>query len=582
MSNQPPLPDPPQADRERVNILIVDDRPEQLLVLESILADLGQNIVRASSGREALRFLLANECALILLDVNMPGLDGFETASLIRQRPRSKQTPIIFVTAYDETETHVSRGYSLGAVDYIHTPVMPEMLLAKASVFVDLAMRTEQVRRQAERLELRVQERTAELQALNVALEAEIAERERVAQDRTRLLSETQEAVRRRDEFLAILAHELRNPLASIVSGAELMRICGMSDPDSETARDIIERQAGHMSSLLRDLLDISRITRGKIELRREVVDINTIIGEVVENRPGDLTSGLHEISVTLCDEPLLVNADRTRIQQVLANLLSNAAKYTEPGGRIFISAAREGGSALIRVRDTGVGIAPEMLPRIFEPFVQVKQSHSRPSEGLGIGLAMVRRLVELHDGSVEAFSAGPDRGSEFTVTVPIAAAVIGAVDSPLHGKPVESIRAASLRIIVVEDNEDVRKLLGTLLDADGHGVESCSDGPSGISLIRRLRPEVALIDIGLPGCDGYEVAAQIRADVGCNGVRLIAMTGYGQPEDFRRALAAGFDSHLVKPVQHADLARMLGECAASLEAAGKASTKRHATSIAS
>ncbi len=364
LSVNPPPPSPAErgSANPRVKLLLVDDHPEQLLVLESILSDLGQELVRANSGREALRQCLHHDFALILMDVNMPGMDGFEAASLIRSRPRSKQIPIIFVTAYDEKETHVARGYSLGAVDYIHTPVLSEVLLAKASVFVDLALRTAEVKREAELLEERVIERTRELQELNSTLAAEIAEREKVAQDRSRLLAAAEEGVRRRDDFLAILAHELRNPLASIVSGAELLHLCDAGDPAADQAREVIARQAQHMTYLLRDLLDVSRITRGKIELHRELVDVGRAIKEAVQSSATELTRDAREVTVRLPETPIAIEADPTRLHQVLINLLGNAAKFTPARGRIEISAERAENDAVLVVRYSGFGIPLDRL----------------------------------------------------------------------------------------------------------------------------------------------------------------------------------------------------------------------------
>jgi signal transduction histidine kinase len=541
-----------------INILLVDDRPEQLLVLESVLSDLGQNLVRANSGREALRFLLHNDCAVILLDVNMPDLDGFETASLIRQHPRSQKIPIIFFTADDETETHVTRGYSLGAVDYIHTPVLPEVLLAKVAVFVELARRTAEVRQEAEKLEGRVRERTAELETLNQQLQAEIAERKRTELDRARLLAEAQEGVRRRDEFLAMLAHELRNPLASIVCGVDVMRLIGLSDPELEEARDIIERQAGHMSALLQDLLDISRITRGKIELNRRPLDFAAVIRDAVTLQKDSVSARRHVLSLVLPDEPLMILGDATRLQQIVVNLLNNAVKYTDPGGRIEVLAERDGENASVHVRDTGIGIDPEKAAAIFEPFVQLDRSHSRASEGLGIGLTLVQRLVELHGGKVSVESGGPGQGSRFTVTVPLLSAEEAADSVEARPAAPRAVNGAVRRIVVVEDNGDVRQMLCTLLGRHGHQVSISIDGPAGVDTIRREKPDLALVDVGLPGLDGYEVAARVRADPECGAVQLVAMTGYGQPDDCRRALRAGFDAHLVKPVHSDQLLALL------------------------
>jgi signal transduction histidine kinase len=547
---------------DRVNILMVDDRPEQLLVLETVLAGLKQNLVRANSGREALRYLLNNDCALILLDVNMPDLDGFETAALIRQRPRTRQTPIILVTACNETDTHVSRGYSLGAVDYIQTPVIPEILIAKVSVFVELARSARQVRRGAEQLEARVHERTEQLRLLNEALQAEIAERERAATEVDRLLHEAQEGVRRRDALLATLAHELRNPLAAIVNGLELL---GLPGGHIEDTRAIVERQARHMSRLLQDLLDLSRFTRGKIELRQETVELGQLLAEVLDSKRNEPARAEHDLRLELPEQPLQVRADPTRILQVFDNLLTNASKYTPAGGRITISAEREREQAVIRIRDTGIGIAPDRLHQIFEPFVQLNQSHERPSEGLGIGLTLVRNLLELHGGEVTAASEGPGQGCEFTVRLPLDSQPEKRTNGDEQSSVNHVLAVQGRSIVLVEDNRDARYLLSKLLRSGGHRVEECGDGPGGVETIRRVCPDLAFIDIGLPGFDGYEVAANVRADPRCDDVRLIAMTGYGQPEDCRRALSAGFDAHLVKPVRIDELNRLLRPEAAAV-----------------
>ncbi|HVJ85263.1 MAG TPA: response regulator [Caulifigura sp.] len=570
-SDRPASSGAPRASDGRVKLLLVDDQPEQLLVLETILSDLGQDLIRASSGREALRQCLAHDFALILMDVNMPGMDGFEAASLIRSRPRSKQIPIIFVTAYDETEMHVAHGYKLGAVDYIHTPVLPEVLLAKASVFVDLALRTAQVQREAELLEERVAERTRELQQLNNALAAEIAEREKVAQDRVRLLAAAEEGVRRRDDFLAILAHELRNPLASIVSGAELLNLCDPGDPAGDQAREVITRQAQHMTYLLRDLLDVSRITRGKIELHLELVDVGQAIKEAVQSSASDLTREGREVTVRLPETPVSIQADPTRLHQVLINLLGNAAKFTPARGRIEIAAEREEETALIAVRDTGIGIPPERLEEIFEPFVQLKPTHSRPSSGLGVGLTMVRNLVDLHGGRVSVASGGENQGCEFSVRIPLARPRLSEAPVKLYsGEGRAKPDVSGLRIVVVEDNDDIRNIVVDLIRKLGHEVSVAADGPSGLDMIERARPDLALVDIGLPGFDGHELARRVLSRPELKGIRLIAMTGYGQPEDRLRAQEAGFEGHLVKPVSLDDFRTLVRDYARSSPQAGR------------
>jgi signal transduction histidine kinase len=384
-------------------------------------------------------------------------------------------------------------------------------------------------------------------------LAEELAQRAALALDNARLYDESQEAVRRRDEFLAMLGHELRNPLASVLNAVTVLQLRSPADSVAQELAAVIQRQGRHMARLLDDLLDTSRITYGKIALRPEPFDLAAVLGKAVETSRPLLDARRHTLSVELPPEPLGVRADPTRLEQVFANLLNNAAKYTDPGGRIVLQAGREGAEVVVRVRDNGVGIARDMLVRVFEPFAQADHSLDRTQGGLGIGLTLVRRLVEMHGGRVEAHSAGPCQGSEFVVRLPAGKVGLSPANPPGAAPP-----AASRRILLVEDNADVREMLAELLRLGGHTVETAPDGPSGIALARANRPDLALIDIGLPGLNGYEVARQLRAALDGQPLRLVALTGYDQPEDRRRALEAGFDAHLIKPVDLAKLERLL------------------------
>jgi PAS domain S-box-containing protein len=360
--------------------------------------------------------------------------------------------------------------------------------------------------------------------------------------------AEAEAANRTKDEFLAMLGHELRNPLGAISSAAHVLSRTAAGNSATTRASEIIGRQVQHLARIVDDLLDVSRVVAGKIALRLQSVDLGEIARRVATLYGGP--AGTRHV-ITVHTSPAWVSADATRLEQVLTNLLANAVKYTPAGGEITVTAHRDGDHAVLSVRDTGVGIRPELLPRVFDLFVQADRSLERSAGGLGIGLTLVRQLVQLHGGTVEAESAGPGRGSTFTVRLPILEA---RPESDAAARP--AVAGPAQRVLVVEDNEDAREMLRNLLHLLGHEVHEACDGASGIEEARRLRPDAALIDIGLPGIDGYEVARRIRAEV--PRVRLVAVTGYGQPEDRERAFAAGFDVHLVKPVDPEQLQRLL------------------------
>ncbi len=681
---------------DKASILIVDDLPDKLLVLRSILEGLGQNLVTATSGREALRRVLEQEFAVVLLDVLMPDMDGFETAALIRQRRQTAHTPIIFITAFAD-DLHTVHGYSLGAVDYIASPVVPEVLRAKVSVFVELYLKTVQVRRQAEQrvtlareqaaraaaeeatrrasflarasdalsgsldleatlrnllrvvvpdladlagvtlldepgqpwqtelawvvppdealhnrcvrgdegpddalrsavervlasgrsevrdgldvvyppapaagptgpsgrirsalvLPLQARGRTLGVLALasgpsgrrpgaDLALAEDLAGRAAVALDNARLYRDIEQADHRKDEFLAMLAHELRNPLAPARSALEILRAPGLPEAEAAWARDVIDRQVQLMARLVDDLLDVSRITRGKIALRAEPVEAAAVVARAVETTRPQIDAKRQGLSVWLPREPVWLRADAARLAQVFANLLNNASKFSEDGGRITLTAERHGDELVLRVRDSGVGIPANMLTNVFELFTQVDRSLDRSQGGLGIGLTLVKRLVEMHGGTVRAHSDGPGSGSEFTVRLPVLAVAPAGQDRQTG--PVAP-RGAGRRVLIADDNLDGAQSLGRLARLLGHEVRLCHDGPSALELSETFGPEVVLLDIGLPGMDGYEVARRLRLRPGADALLLVAVTGYGQEEDLRRSREAGFDLHLVKPI---------------------------------
>ena len=682
---------------ERSNILIVDDRLDKRVVFRTILEELDQNIVTASSGEEALRWLLDNDCAVILLDVNMPGMDGLETAELIRARRKSAHTPIIFITAFAD-EMHTARGYSLGAVDYILSPVVPNILRSKVKALVqlhrlnaELRKRSDErvalVREQAARTSAEEQQRrasflaeatqvmassldvdtiltgasglvvpfladfgavvlvnedgserarrsaavagwesylgqhreafeamlakqqaramstvahaqcdrltmppdgdavdeapTGEIHAFplvtrgktrgallvalgpssrrlagaDLALADNLAGRAAASLDNCLLYEEIQNADRRKNEFLATLSHELRNPLAPMRAALHMLRAGNVEAQKGRSLLETMERQVGQMTRLVEDLLDISRITRGMIELRREPVDVSAEIRNSLESCQGPLEVGRHQLVMDLAPDSMRVMADRVRLQQILENLILNAVKYTEPGGRIEVRAHPEGDDIVIQVRDNGIGIAPEKLLQVWDLFVQVDESQERTRKGLGIGLALVKDLVKRHGGAVMATSEGLGRGSTFSVRLPRATS---ADLRPLAKEEHAAADPGSRRVLVVDDNIDAAETLAMMLEILGQQTRQAHDGHKAVAMAAEFRPEVVFMDIGLPGLSGHEVATRLRKDLGMTEAYMVALSGYGTEEDRRKSLYAGFDSHMVKPLDPTTLPGIL------------------------
>ncbi len=383
-----------------------------------------------------------------------------------------------------------------------------------------------------------------------------------LAYERIRHIRQLQETGRMKDEFLATLAHELRNPLAPIRNAAHILKQHGPRDPEMVWARQVIDRQAEHLSRLVDDLLDVSRITRGKIELRRERIAVSVIVSSAVETARPLIEAKQHALTVSLPGEHLFVNGDLTRLAQVVSNLLTNAAKYTPPNGKIEVAAERDGEYVLLRVRDNGVGIPNEMLARIFEMFAQVDSSLERTVGGLGIGLTLARTLVELHAGTIEAESAGAGRGAEFIVRLPAAPEIAGTMPrAATREGPGADTRA---RVLVVDDNVDAAESLARLLEIDGYDVRIANGGMEALHEAAEFRPEVILLDIGLPMMNGYDVARRIRREPWGSEIRLVALTGWGQDEDRRRSKEAGFDDHVVKPIDPASLRGLLRKARSS------------------
>jgi PAS domain S-box-containing protein len=684
----------PISGADPINILIVDDEPINLTVLETVLQDPDYKLVRAESADQALLALMAQEFALLILDVRMPSMTGFELAALIKQRKKTEQIPIIFLTAYYNEDQHVLEGYSTGAVDYLHKPINATVLRSKVGIFANLyrqARELERINRRLGREATERREAQRELQELNRTLEQRVKARTKDLVERTRVLEVAQEQLRagavqfqgladaapgfiwstdpqgrftfisrrfqvftgqsleqlrstgwrqvlhpedceastqqfleairnhspvsgrlrlrradgvyrwiessavplfdqqaepsasfrgligvsmdssdlvsaeqalreadqRKDEFLATLAHELRNPLAPIRNAVHVLRSRDGTDTDARKLQDIIDRQIGQMARMVDDLLDVSRISRGKLELRKERVTLQEIIQGAVETSRPLIDQNQHQLEVVLPEKSLILDADLTRLSQIFANLLNNAAKFTETPGRIRLTAEERGAEVIVTITDTGVGIAADQMANLFVLFAQGEGEPRRPGGGLGIGLSLVKQLVELHHGRVTAKSGGPGRGSEFTVHLPMA--LDQSMPAPAGGiRPNKRDAAARLRILVVDDSQDAALTLATLLELAGYELHVAHDGEQALEMAEASRPDVVLLDIGLPKMSGNEVCQRFRQQEWGRQMTVIALTGWGQEQDRRRTTESGFDLHLVKPADPVALLKLL------------------------
>ncbi len=500
----------------------------RLLVLAPVGKD--ASLVEAMLGREGIACAgcadvaaLASElergaAAILVTEESLPR--NGQLAEIIQRQPTWSDLPVLILTRAGANSAIVAHAVqTLGNVTLLERPV-----------------------------------RTA---ALASAVRSALRSRERQYQTRGHLL-EREEANRRKDEFLATLAHELRNPLAPIRNTVSLLQISGAAQPSGQVW-EMMDRQIEHMVRLVDDLMEVSRITRGKIELRKSALSLGDVIVAAVEASRPLLEASRHKLNVSLPPEPLVVDADAVRLAQVFSNLLNNAARYTDMGGRIDVRAWREGGDALVKVSDTGVGISAEALPHVFDMFVQADARDSRAQTGLGIGLTLVRSLVAMHEGSVTAASAGPGRGSEFVVRLPLAGkeakrAVAGAsVPRKIPGLP---------RVLVVDDNRDAATSLAGLLQVLGAEVRVANDGQEALDTLGAFHPAAVFLDLGMPGMDGYETARRMRARAEMRGAMIIALTGWGQDNDRRQSEAAGFDQHLVKPADITALRAVLASLA--------------------
>ncbi|MEW6127952.1 MAG: response regulator [Acidobacteriota bacterium] len=565
------------SKENKVNILVVDDNEANRIAMQATLDDLDENIISVENGKKALRRLLDDEFAVVLLDVDMPVMDGFEVATLMRKVQKLKHTPIIFITALYQHESHIAKGYELGAVDYIFKPMEPEILKAKARFFIELHRMTAEVKKQAEllqetnlklddlnlNLERRVEERTRQLKEAVDKLEIEIVERKRVEGEREEALireqnarTEAENANRLKDEFLATLSHELRTPLNAILGW---VRILNSGKADTETAAkamETIERNAKIQAKLIEDILDVSRIISGKFPFRLDVLTLDNILKSSIETLLPVIQAKNIDLQVTVDENISPIVGDSTRLQQAIWNLLSNAVKFTPSGGKVTANLQQSVETIRLQVSDTGQGIEPEFLPYIFDRFRQADGSMTRKHGGLGLGLAIVRHVVESHGGKVMAESPGVNQGATFTLEFP---------RKTLHTpneKPSEFTSAnknptsnelllmlEGLRVLVVDDQTDTRELTCFMLSERKAEIEAAESVQKALEILTYWNPHIIVSDLGMPDEDGYFLIQQLRNMNDGKQIPALALTGYAFNEERERALKMGFQGFLTKPV---------------------------------
>ena len=506
-------------------ILLADDNADMRDYVRRLLG-IHYVVETVSDGVQALEAARAHRPDLILTDVMMPNLDGFGLLAAARADPQLKTIPILVLSARAGEESRVD-GLRRGADDYLIKPFSARELLARVRSLLELdQMRT----------------RTA-------------AEREALLEREQQARREAEEANRAKDEFLALLGHELRNPLAPIFTALQLMRL--RKGESTERERNIIERQVNHLSRLVDDLLDISRIKRGNLQLRKEYVELATVVAKAIEMASPIIEERLHYLAVDVPNTGFTLFGDSARLTQMIANLLTNAAKYTEPGGRISVSGERTADEITLRVKDSGIGMSPEVASQVFDLFYQDTRKVDRSQGGLGIGLTIVRNLVALHGGSVEAFSEGRGKGSEFVIHLP-SAQTETSTGLLTSRSPRPSEAGSGIKVLIVDDNEDAALLLAEALGARGHITQAEFDPLSALAAAPHFQPDVVLLDIGLPVMDGYELAEKLLRIPELSKVRLFAVTGYGQESDRQRSRTVGFERHLTNPIDLNELDSLL------------------------
>jgi len=531
-----------------VNILMVDDQPAKLLSYEAILADLGENLIKVTSGKDALELLLRRDIAVVLIDVCMPELDGFELASMIRSHPRFQKTAIILVSGIMVEDRDRLRGYDSGAVDYVSVPIVPGILRAKVAVFAELFRKREELALLNQELEQRVEERTAEIQGLLKSTEEARREAEKANQ--------------LKDDFLAMLSHELRTPLNAITGWAHLLGTGTLDPATLAKAVDSINRNALLQTRLIADLLDVSRIVSGRLRLELQQIELPLVIRSAVDTvRPAAQAKGV-QLDADVAKDTGTINADPSRLQQVVSNLLSNAVKFTPPGGEIQVRIERIEPTLVLTVRDDGPGIHPDVLPYIFDRFRQADSSTTRSHKGLGLGLAIVRHLVEMHGGTVMARNRQDRSGAIFEVRLPLwggfvpalSAAPAASVETQLWERSQSSLK--SMRVLVVDDEADAREVVAAVLETCGAHVMATGSAVDALEVLQRERPDLLVADIEMPVEDGYTLIRKIRSLTADRGGQIpaVALTAYASSSDRVKALEAGFNRHVPKPVEPLEL----------------------------
>ena len=502
-----------QPKTKRPLIVLADDNADMRDYVSRLLAD-RYEVVAVADGQTALDAVNRKLPDLVLSDVMMPVMDGFELLRRIREDERKRDIPVLLLSARAGEESRIE-ALEASADDYLVKPFSARELLAT----VDTHIKTVEIRRH--------------------------------------LIDQLREQDRRKDEFIAMLAHELRNPLAPIRNALQLLRLSNNDQARMEQATTIMQRQVDQMVRLVDDLLDVARISRNKLELRKELVDLAAVVRSAVDTSRPVIEASQNQLQVALPSQTVLLDADPVRLAQVVSNLLNNAARYSRPGGRILLTASTQGGELMLKVSDTGIGIEPEKLSQIFDMFVQLDSSDPHPQGGLGVGLTLVRRLTEMHNGKVEAHSDGVGKGSEFIVRLPLPEPKAEQTSEVEIGTtpPGAEVRR---RILVVDDNVDSAESMAMMLKLSGHDVAMAHDGAEAIELAKEFQPDVAFLDLGMPKLNGYEAARSIREQPWGRQMLLIALTGWGQEDDKRRTREAGFDAHIVKPIDFAALEKLL------------------------